>query len=97
MLKGKNLRDEFYFAIGNCLTGLDAYTMEGRKQAADAAEAGGFVLIQFGVRVNIITPDEGNDLLACLKKKGLGSAIVFEKHGQMDQAADAIISLFTGS
>lgn len=92
----QSVRKELYFAMGNCFTGAFGYAADGRIEEAKAAKNCLFVFVQFGVRAKLITAIEGNEILDCMRENGVGSHLVFEKHGHAEESADALIAVATG-
>lgn len=90
------VRDELYFAIGNCCTQVMLCEMNQKDTEMKNAKNIGYFMCQFGVRAKLISPNEGNDLLALLKENGSGCANVFEKHGQLEQSASSLASMAGG-
>lgn len=92
----QNVRKELYFFMSNCFTGAFGYALDGRQQEAEAAKNSLFSFIQFGVRTKLITPVEGNELLECMRKDGVGSHLLFEKHGHAEESAAGLFAIATG-
>jgi hypothetical protein len=58
------IRKELAGALLDCTLYGAMHAAEGHEQEAQTARDGTFVLIQFGVRSGLLSPDEGNE---CLK------------------------------
>ena len=88
----KAIRKELYFAIGNTCTQIMKCVFNsddaGKKNAATAA----YILVQFGMRANLITEVEGSELLKLIKDDGCGCATVFKKHGHIEEAASSLVA-----